>query len=83
MKLLTLFEYFSVSELGSGQFGMVWLAEGTGISAFRPRDILRQRAGGRRFSSLFDRTAKRNSYVYCKEVTQVAVKTVKGLTSYI
>ena len=66
-----------VSQLGSGQFGMVWLAEGIGISAFRPRDILRERAGGRRFSSLFDRTAKRNSYIYCKEVTQVAVKTVK------
>ena len=73
-------EYFVVSELGSGQFGMVWLADAIGISAFRPRDMLKERAGGRGLSSLFDRTAKRNNYIYCKEITQVAVKTVKGLT---
>ena len=66
-----------VSELGSGQFGIVWLAEAVGISAFNPRDILRKREGGRRFS-LFPRTAKRNSYVYCKQVTNVAVKKLKG-----
>ena len=72
---------FLVSELGSGQFGIVWLAEAVGISAFNPRDILREREGGRRFS-LFHRTAKRNSYVYCKQVTNVAVKKLKGLTTY-
>ncbi|CAB3997544.1 vascular endothelial growth factor receptor 2-like [Paramuricea clavata] len=64
------------SELGSGQFGIVWLAEAIGISAFHPRDMLREREGGRRFS-LFNRTTKRNSYVFCTEVTQVAVKTMK------
>jgi hypothetical protein len=58
---------------------MVWLADAIGISAFRPRDMLKERAGGRGLSSLFDRTAKRNNYIYCKEITQVAVKTVKGL----
>ena len=59
---------------------MVWLAEAIGISAFHPRDMLRDREGGRRFS-FFNRTTKRNSYVFCKEVTQVAVKTMKGLIS--
>ena len=68
----------SVSELGCGQFGIVWLAEAVGILAFNPRDILREREGGRRFS-LFNRRAKRNSYVFCKEVTNVAVKKLKGL----
>jgi hypothetical protein len=71
-------KYFSGRELGSGQFGIVWLADAIGISAFRPRDMLREREGGRRFS-FFNRTRKRNSYVFCKEVTQVAVKTMKGL----
>ena len=59
---------------------MVWLAEAIGISAFHPRDMLRDREGGRRFS-FFNRTTKRNSYVFCKEVTQVAVKTMKGWIS--
>ncbi|CAB3981076.1 vascular endothelial growth factor receptor 2-like [Paramuricea clavata] len=63
-------------ELGSGQFGIVWLADAIGISAFHPRDMLRDREGGRRFP-FFNRTTKRNSYVFCKEVTQVAVKTMK------
>ena len=68
-------------ELGFGQFGTVWLAEAIGISAFHPRDMLRERTGGRRFSFLpfFDRTGKRNSYIYCKQVSSVAVKTIKGL----
>ncbi|CAB4004164.1 vascular endothelial growth factor receptor 2-like [Paramuricea clavata] len=64
------------SKLSSGQFGIVWLAEAIGISAFHPRDMLREREGGRRFS-FFNRTTKRNSYVFCKEVTQVAVKVIK------
>ena len=66
-----------VSELGSGQFGIVWLAEAVGISAFHPRDILKQREGGPRFSFLW-RKAKRNSYLRCKTVTNVAVKSIKG-----
>ena len=66
-----------MSELGSGNFGAVWLAEATGIAAFHPRDILKEKEGGRRFS-FFNRTAKRNSYVYCKEITKVAVKKLKG-----
>ena len=49
-----------------------------GISAFHPRDILKEKESRRRFS-LFNRTGKRNSYVDCKEVTKVAVKGVKGL----
>ncbi|XP_028407243.1 fibroblast growth factor receptor 2-like [Dendronephthya gigantea] len=65
-----------ISELGSGEFGVVWLSEATGISAFHPRDILKERESRRRFS-LFSRTSKRNSYVYCKEVTKVAVKRLK------
>ena len=69
-------KYFLASELGSGQFGMVWLADAIGISAFHPRDMLREREGGRRFS--FNSTTKRNSYVFCKEATQVAVKRMKG-----
>ena len=71
--------FFSVRELGSGQFGVVWLAEAVGIAAFNPRDVLRERTGGLRFS-LFNRTAKRNSYVFCKQVTKVAVKKLKGMT---
>jgi hypothetical protein len=74
-------KYFSVSELDTGQFGIVWLAEAIGISAFHPRDMLREREGGRRFC-LFNRTTKReDSYAFCKDVTQVAVKTIKGLIS--
>ena len=70
--------HFLVRELGSGEFGVVWLAEATGISAFHPRDILKERESRRRFS-FFSRMSKRNSYVYCKEVTKVAVKRLKGL----
>jgi hypothetical protein len=73
-------KYFSVSELDTGQFGIVWLAEAIGISAFHPRGMLREREGGRRFS-FFNRTTKRNCYIFCKEVIQVAVKTIKGLIS--
>jgi hypothetical protein len=79
-KLRNNLKYFSASELGSGQFGIVWLADAIGISAFHPRDMLRDRESGRRFS-LFNRTTKRNSYVFCTEVTQVAVKTTKGWIS--
>jgi hypothetical protein len=68
-----------VSELGSGEFGVVWLAEAIGISAFRPRDILKERKSRRRFS-FFNRMTKTSSYVYCKEVTKVAVKRIKGLS---
>ena len=67
-----------MKELGSGQFGVVWLAEAIGISAFHPRDVLKEKEGGRRFS-FFSRTTKRNSYVYCKDITKVAVKKLKGL----
>ncbi|XP_028408446.1 platelet-derived growth factor receptor alpha-like [Dendronephthya gigantea] len=69
-----------LSELGSGEFGVVWLAEATGISAFHPRDILKERESRRRFS-LFSRTSKRNNYVYCKKLTKVAVKRLKGKSS--
>ena len=69
---------FSVRELGSGEFGVVWLAEAMGISAFHPRNILKE---SRRRFALFNRTTKRNSYVYCKEVTKVAVKRTKGLNT--
>ncbi|CAB4005680.1 vascular endothelial growth factor receptor 2-like, partial [Paramuricea clavata] len=65
-----------ISELGSGEFGVVWLAEAMGISAFRPRDILKGRKSRRRFS-FFNRMTKTSSYVYCKEVTKVAVKRIK------
>jgi hypothetical protein len=71
-----------VSELGSGEFGVVWLAEAIGISAFHPRDILKERESRRRFS-FFNRMAKRNSYVCCKEVTKVAIKRTKGLSAEI
>lgn len=66
-----------MSEVGSGHFGTVWLAEAIGIAEFHPRDILREKEGGRRFF-FFNRMAKRNSYVYCKQVTKVAVKKLKG-----
>ena len=69
---------FLVTELGSGEFGVVWLAEAMGISAFHPRNILKEREGRRSFS-LFNRTSKRNSYVFSKEVTEVAIKRIKGL----
>ncbi|XP_046853276.1 mast/stem cell growth factor receptor kita-like isoform X2 [Xenia sp. Carnegie-2017] len=65
-----------INELGSGEFGVVWLAEAVGISAFRPRDILREKGSRRRFS-FFNRMVKRNSYVYSREVTKVAVKKIK------
>ncbi|XP_046854041.1 vascular endothelial growth factor receptor 1-like [Xenia sp. Carnegie-2017] len=65
-----------INELGSGEFGVVWLAEAIGISAFRPRDILREKGSRRRFS-FFNRMVKRNSYVYSREVTKVAVKKIK------
>ena len=68
-----------VRELGSGEFGVVWLAEAIGISAFHPRAILKERESRRPFS-IFNRMAKRNSYVDCKEVTKVAVKRIKGLS---
>ena len=67
-----------VKELGSGQFGVVWLAEAIGISAFHPRDVLKEKERRRRFSFLFW-AKKRKSYVNCKEVTKVAVKKLKGL----
>ena len=69
--------FYAVNELGSGEFGVVWLAEAIGISAFRPRDILREKGSRRRFS-FFNRMVKRNSYVYSREVTKVAVKKIKG-----
>ena len=61
-----------------GEFGCVWLAEAIGISGFRPRDILKQRSNRRRLS-MFLRSFRRNNYVYCKEVTTIAVKKLKGL----
>ena len=70
--------FLLVNELGSGEFGIVWLAEAVGISAFHPRDMLKQKESRSRFS-IFNRFEKRNSYVYCKEVTKVAVKGLKGL----
>ena len=69
---------FSVNELDSGQFGVVLLGEAVGISAFRPRDILKERQGGGRLS-FFWRKAKRKSYLHSKEITNVAVKCIKGL----
>ena len=70
--------FLLVDELGSGEFGVVWLAEAVGISAFHPRDMLKEKESRSRFS-IFNRMEKRNSYVYCKEVTKVAVKGIKGL----
>ena len=66
-----------IRELGSGEFGIVWLAEAMGISAFHPRNILKEIENRRPFF-FFNRMAKRNSYVYSKEVTEVAVKRMKG-----
>ena len=70
---------FLVNELGSGQFGRVWLAEAVGISAFHPRDMLQERESGGRFSFLW-RKVERNSYLHCTDVTNVAIKSIKGLT---
>ena len=69
---------FSVNELGSGEFGLVWLAEAVGISAFHPRDMLKERESGGRLSFLL-RKRKRNRYLNCTTVTNVAIKNVKGL----
>ncbi|XP_028411444.1 fibroblast growth factor receptor 3-like [Dendronephthya gigantea] len=66
-----------VRELGAGQFGVVWLAEATGISSFHPREILREKEGRTRFF-FFNHMMRRNSYVCCKKITNVAVKTVKA-----
>ena len=68
-----------VNELGIGQFGLVWLAEAVGISAFHPRDMLKERQSAGRFSFLRGK-AKRDHYLRCKDVTNVAIKCVKGLT---
>ena len=67
-----------VSELGCGEFGFVWLAEATGISAFHPREILREREGGQKFSSFWRNVIKTN-YINSRQVTRVAVKGLKGL----
>ncbi|XP_046852604.1 fibroblast growth factor receptor 1-like isoform X2 [Xenia sp. Carnegie-2017] len=67
-----------INELGSGEFGVVWLAEAVGISAFHPRDILREKGSRRRFPFI-NRMVKRNSYVYSREVTKVAVKKTKDV----
>jgi hypothetical protein len=55
------------------------LAEAVGISAFHPREMLKERAGGGRFS-FFWHKAKRNRLLQSREVTKVAVKSIKGLT---
>ena len=68
----------SVNELGTGQFGLVWLAEVVGISAFHPRDMLKERESAGRFSFLW-RKAKRNRNLRCTDVTNVAIKSIKGL----
>ncbi|CAB4019700.1 vascular endothelial growth factor receptor 2-like, partial [Paramuricea clavata] len=65
-----------VNDLGSGQFGVVWLAEAVGISSFHPREVLKERAGGGRFS-FFLYKAKRNRLLNSREVTKVAVKSIK------
>ena len=79
MDFICICDFLSVRELGSGEFGVVWLAEAVGISAFRPRDVLKEKEGRRRFS-FFNRMTKRSSYVYCEEITKVAVKRIKGLS---
>ena len=68
---------FLVNELDSGQFGVVWLAEAVGISAFRPRDMMKEREGGGRFSFLWKKV-KGNKHLRGREVTNVAVKCIKG-----
>lgn len=53
------------------------MAEAVGISAFRPRDMIKEREGGGRFSFTWHK-AKRDKYLRGKEVTHVAVKCIKG-----
>ena len=48
-----------------------------GISAFRPRDMLTEREGRGRLSFLW-RKAKRNNHLRGRELTNVAVKCIKG-----
>ena len=55
------------------------MAEAVGISAFQPREMLKERAGGGRFS-FFWRKAKKNILLRSRQVTNVAVKSIKGLT---
>ena len=49
--LLITLMFYVVNKPGSGEFGVVWLAEAVGISSFHPRDILREKENQRRFSS--------------------------------
>ena len=67
-----------VCQLGAGHFGVVWLAEATGISSFHPREILKEKQGQRRFLFCLNRTLRRNNYTRCKAITKVAVKSIKG-----
>ncbi len=65
--------------LGKGEFGSVWLAHASGITEFRPRDILKQKVNRTRLSVLIRTLRSRNNnYVGGKEVTAVAVKKLKG-----
>ena len=66
----------SVNELGSGAFGVVYLANAIGISSFHPRIALSEKKTQRRFS--FSRLQRRNVYILDKIVKQTAVKTLKG-----
>ncbi|XP_028411423.1 fibroblast growth factor receptor 4-like [Dendronephthya gigantea] len=66
-----------VRQLGAGQFGVVWLAEATGISLFHPRETLREKQGKKMFF-FFNRTRRKANFTNCKEINNVAVKQVKA-----